>query len=140
MLNPNLASKISYERILKNFQNEAVNRSGVLLSLFSLFIGLHVCVPSHQISPLLSVCHCSSQYISALPNPFLSMSLSHDVCGLHCFLFPLIFPSMTSFSKLPSFLITWPNSFISLFRMLILKWRCLSLVAMKACTQLAVKI
>ena len=30
MLNPNLASKISYERILNNFQNEAVNRSGVL--------------------------------------------------------------------------------------------------------------
>ena len=29
MLNPNLASKISYERILNNFQNEAVNRSGV---------------------------------------------------------------------------------------------------------------
>ena len=32
MLNPNLASKISYERILNNFQNEAVNQSGVLLS------------------------------------------------------------------------------------------------------------
>ena len=30
MLNPNLASKISYERSLNNFQNEAVNRSGVL--------------------------------------------------------------------------------------------------------------
>ena len=30
MLNPNLASKISYERILINFQNEAVNRNGVL--------------------------------------------------------------------------------------------------------------
>ena len=30
VLNPNLASKISYERILNNFQNEAVIRSGVL--------------------------------------------------------------------------------------------------------------
>ena len=30
MLNPNLAAKISYERILNNFQNKAVNRSGVL--------------------------------------------------------------------------------------------------------------
>ena len=30
MLNPNLASKISYERILNNFKNEAVKRSGVL--------------------------------------------------------------------------------------------------------------
>ena len=32
MLNPNLAAKISYERILNNFQNEAVNRSGVFNS------------------------------------------------------------------------------------------------------------
>ena len=31
MLNPNLATKISYERVLNNFQNEAVNRSGVYL-------------------------------------------------------------------------------------------------------------
>ena len=31
VLNPNLASKISYERILNNFQNEAVNRSGVFV-------------------------------------------------------------------------------------------------------------
>ena len=30
MLNLNLASKISYGRILNNFQNEAVNQSGVL--------------------------------------------------------------------------------------------------------------
>ena len=30
VLNPNLTSKISYETIFDNFQNEAVNRSGVL--------------------------------------------------------------------------------------------------------------
>ena len=35
MLNPNLASKISYERILNNFHNWAVNRSGVLPPPFS---------------------------------------------------------------------------------------------------------
>ena len=29
LLNPNLASNISYDRILNNFQNEAVNYSGV---------------------------------------------------------------------------------------------------------------
>ena len=36
MLNLNLASKISYERILNNFQNEAVNRSGVLMEIILL--------------------------------------------------------------------------------------------------------
>ena len=32
VLNLNLASKMSYERILNNLQNEAVNRSGVLMT------------------------------------------------------------------------------------------------------------
>ena len=36
MLNPNLASKISYERILINFQNEAVNRNVVLSRILQL--------------------------------------------------------------------------------------------------------
>ena len=39
MLNPNLAAKTSYERILNNFQNEAVNRSGVLSRFLRSCIG-----------------------------------------------------------------------------------------------------